>query len=286
LTALAVTWGGAALSASQRFDHGLLWEVSRPGVQPSHIFGTVHVPDVRLLPLPDPVLAAFQRARSFGLELYPSEQAGLRFFEAGQFEDGRRLDEILGEDSFRRVQLLAVRHGLMPEVVSRLKPWAALLIVTPQGESDGVPSLDRELFLQARVRHLNIEQLDSVEEQIAVFDGIPESTQIALLLFYMDHDAELSRLNERTLRAYRQRDLAALARASGPLEAQYPFIRPYNAVLKKKVIDDRSVTMAFRMLPQLRHGGAFFAVGAMHLYGDKGMLALLQKDGWRVRRVY
>jgi hypothetical protein len=146
--------------------------------------------------------------------------------------------------------------------------------------------LDRELFLQARVRHLNIEQLDSVEEQIAVFDGIPESTQIALLLFYMDHDAELSRLNERTLRAYRQRDLAALARASGPLEAQYPFIRPYNAVLKKKVIDDRSVTMAFRMLPQLRHGGAFFAVGAMHLYGDKGMLALLQKDGWRVRRVY
>jgi uncharacterized protein YbaP (TraB family) len=285
IPALLLLASGTA-GAAGRFDRGLLWEISRPGIPPCHIFGTVHLPDVRLLPLPDPVLDAFQRSRSFGMELYPSEQAGLRFFEAGELEDGRRLDQIIGEESFRRLQALAAQRGLAPEAVPKFKPWAALLIVLPQRDSDGLPSLDQELFLQARARRMNIEQLDAVEEQIAVFDGIPESTQVALLRFYIDHHGEMHRIGENTLRAYLRRDLAGLAQANAAMEVQYPAIKRHNAILKKKVIDDRSVAMAFRMLPQLRHGGAFFAVGALHLYGKKGMLALLEKDGWRVRRVY
>ena len=40
------------------------------------------------------------------------------------------------------------------------------------------------------------------------------------------------------------------------------------------------------MQPQLRQGNAFVAVGALHLYGDKGILSLLERDGWRVTRLY
>jgi len=44
--------------------------------------------------------------------------------------------------------------------------------------------------------------------------------------------------------------------------------------------------MAFRMQRELRRGNAFVALGALHLYGEKGVLALLEQDGWRARRVY
>lgn len=277
---------GAVAEAAGRFDHGLLWQVSRPGVKASHIFGTVHLPDVRLLPLPDPVLEAFAKARSFGLEHYPDEQAGLRFFEGGQFEDGRRLDQIIGDASFRRLEALTARWGFPPEVLLRMKPWAALLAVTTMGEADGVPSVDQELFLRARVRRLPIDALDSVEEQIAVFDGIPEASQVALLRFSIEYHGQLHRVAERTLLAYLRRDLVGLSRAGWPLEAQDPTITRHQGVLEKKVIQDRSVVMAYRMQPQLRRGGAFIAIGAMHLYGEKGIPALLEKEGWRVRRVY
>jgi len=56
-------------------------------------------------------------------------------------------------------------------------------------------------------------------------------------------------------------------------------------VFLKRVILDRSVVMAFRMQRQLRRGNAFVALGALHLYGEKGVLALLEGDGYRAKRV-
>ena len=44
--------------------------------------------------------------------------------------------------------------------------------------------------------------------------------------------------------------------------------------------------MAFRMQRQLRRRGAFIALGALHLYGEKGVLALLVEDGWKAARMY
>jgi uncharacterized protein YbaP (TraB family) len=56
--------------------------------------------------------------------------------------------------------------------------------------------------------------------------------------------------------------------------------------MTKRVVHDRSVVMAFRMQRELRRGAAFVALGALHLYGDKGVLALLEADGYRSTRVY
>jgi len=44
--------------------------------------------------------------------------------------------------------------------------------------------------------------------------------------------------------------------------------------------------MAFRMQRELRRGQAFVALGALHLYGERGVLALLEEDGYRAQRVY
>ena len=60
----------------------------------------------------------------------------------------------------------------------------------------------------------------------------------------------------------------------------------HQAVMTKRVVHDRSVVMAFRMQRELRRGNAFVALGALHLYGEKGVLALLEEDGYRARAVY
>ncbi|HEY5762403.1 MAG TPA: hypothetical protein VIS73_04265, partial [Rhodocyclaceae bacterium] len=44
-----------AVAAAGAYETGLLWRIDKPGLRPSYVFGTLHLPDARLLPLPEPV---------------------------------------------------------------------------------------------------------------------------------------------------------------------------------------------------------------------------------------
>ena len=67
---------------------------------------------------------------------------------------------------------------------------------------------------------------------------------------------------------------------------RYPEVAEHYRVLHRRVVENRSIVMAHRLFMPLREGGNFVAVGANHLYGEEGMLALIEKQGYRVERVY
>jgi len=57
-------------------------------------------------------------------------------------------------------------------------------------------------------------------------------------------------------------------------------------LLARHIVDNRSVTMAHRLYLPLRSGRVFAAVGATHLYGTRGVLRLIEQQGYRVARAY
>lgn len=280
---LLAGWPGAVAWA-EAFDRGLLWEVRRPGGPPSFVFGTMHVVDARVARPPALVEEAFAAARTFVLELYPDRAVARRFFEGSQLDAGQRLSDLLPPALFDRLVARLAERGITRESAQRYKPWAALLLVTA-GAGEGGESLDIALYARARSARKRVEELDSVEEQLAVFDDLPVPTQVTLLEIAVDrHDALRAEL-EQSIAAYRRGDLAglvALARRNGGTSPQS---RAHFALLEKKVIHDRSVVMAHRLQNFLRQGSVFAAVGALHLHGEKGLLRLLQDDGWEVRPV-
>jgi hypothetical protein len=86
--------------------------------------------------------------------------------------------------------------------------------------------------------------------------------------------------------AYLARDLAGLWRISQESRGGGSEERRLNEVLMRRLLHERNIRMAERSEARLREGGAFIAVGALHLYGDGGVLSLLEQRGWRVTRVY
>jgi uncharacterized protein YbaP (TraB family) len=285
LSSLLLSAVPAWAALDERFARGLLWRVSKKGVAPSHVFGTIHVADPRLAELPPAVRKAFDGAKSLMLEFMPDAYSKERFLEAALFLDHQTLEQKIGTEDFQR----AVEHlqpiGLSPEFVNRLKPWGVLLNLRSAAGKDGSP-LDVQLFALARARRIPLLQIEEVEEQIFTFDEFPMESQVALLKHSLTHRDELVVLAERTLDAYLTRDLAAIWELREKFMARHPEIATHQAVMAKRVVHDRSVVMAFRMQRELRRGAAFVALGALHLYGDKGVLALLEADGYRSTRVY
>jgi uncharacterized protein YbaP (TraB family) len=281
-----LAFAAPARAAPERFRKGLLWRVEKKGVAPSHVYGTIHVADPRLEELPAPVRKRFDAAKRLMLEFVPDPYARERFLEAAMFLDQQTLEEKIGAEDFAR----AIEHlapiGLPREAVNKLKPWGVLLnLRNPKRPEQGSP-LDTRLLELARARRMPLSQIEGVEEQIFTFDEFPMESQIALLKHSLAHRDELAELAERTLEAYLARDLAQIWRLREAFIARHPQTAAHQAVMTKRVIYDRSVVMAFRMQRELRRGDAFVALGALHLYGEKGVLALLEEDGYRAVRVF
>jgi uncharacterized protein YbaP (TraB family) len=275
-----------AWAAAKRFDRGLLWRVTKDGTRPSHVYGTIHVSDARLAQLPPPVRRALDGARRVVLEFVPDGYTRERFMEAAMFLDRQTLEGTIGKQDFERAVEVLAPIGLPREVVNKLKPWGVLLNLRDARRAEEGTPLDAQLIEIARERRLPLDQIEGVEEQIFTFDEFPMDSQVALLRHSLEHRAELAELAERTLDAYLARDLSALWQLREAFIARYPEVAAHQAVMTKRVIHDRNVVMAFRMQRQLRRGDAFVALGALHLYGERGVLALLEQDGYRATRVF
>ncbi|MBA3624359.1 MAG: TraB/GumN family protein [Methylibium sp.] len=267
------------------FDQGLLWRIQRPGIAASHLFGTVHLDDARVLEMPPAVHAALDEARVFLPELRADAESGRRFEAATQLPPGQSLRALSGEAAYPLIAaVLATRYGIAPAATNRLKPWAAYLALEQPTRRQG-EILDGKLQRLAVQRGLPVVPLESLDEQIASLEAVPLPSQLALLeASARAHDEQLAAIDE-LLALYLAEDLAGLWRLQRTvLVGQTPALRAAHDDLIEHLLLRRNARMVERLLPHLRQGGAFAAMGALHLHGEQGLPARLARLGWSVER--
>lgn len=280
---LAAAVSGGETPAARRYDRGLLWRVEVPGVAPSYLYGTMHSDDERVLRLAAPVQRAFEHARCFALEMVTDEAAVLRY-RAAMVTREPLLAELLGTEDFRRVDALLAERGIPPSARTRFKPWAALLTLAQPTQPTGIV-LDGVLMQEAQRLGKPVAQLETVDEQITALDDMAPDSQLALLRNAITRRDEIW-LSARPLTlAYLAGDLAAMWRANQDAMGDDPAIARHNDVFLQRLLFERSERFARRLAPLLRQGGLFAAFGAMHLYGERGVPALLVREGFPVQRI-
>jgi len=287
LAALALCTTLAAFPAhpAERFEQGLLWRIEGKGAAASHVFGTIHLADPRVTRLPDAVAREFGQARSLTIEASLDSSNLLALANRMLFTDGRDLPGVAGVELFGKTAALGAGLGLPEPALRMFKPWAvAVLLSVPQQDPAGV--LDYVLARMAVEQGKPVLELESLDEQISVFEGMSEGDQVALLRHSVDEYERLPQVMSRLVEAYLARDLAGMGRISEESGGRSEEAKRLNEVFSRRLIYDRNVRMAERMEARLGDGRAFIAVGALHLYGGRGVLSLLERRGWRVTRVY
>ena len=287
-TALATTVTNAGVAAQAKspaavkYAKGLLWKIEAPGTGSSWLFGTIHSDDRRVTALPEPVIKALDASSRFTMEAIIDGEGVVHMAEAMYFSDGRTLEQVAGKELYAEsVKALAAR-GIPTLGVEKQKPWVVMMALSMPPPKTG-EYLD--LILQDRATRQNkpVSGLETIQEQVAVFDELPVPDQVALLKEAVQEQDTFEKDLEEMIEAYLARDIAALAEAG----AQH---KPDNDRLHRSVMDRlltrRNTRMAARLGPILKDGSAFIAVGAAHLPGESGLLNLLEKAGYRVTPVY
>lgn len=279
----ALLFAPLAFAASTTYTQGLLWKIERAGQAPSHVFGTIHSEDRRVLTLPKPVQAVFDTAKVYVMEAVLDANAMQALLGAMMYSDGRTLQQVISAATYQQSVAAMAGYGMPEQALQMMKPWALAVTLSMPKPKTGMV-LDLVLMQQATEQGKQTVGLESVEEQIGVLDKLSLREQATMLEDTLKHLPEMEKIFADLHAAYLARDLARLVRISDEMQAKG------NRELGKKVmhqlVDVRNRRMVERMEAHLKQGGAFVAIGALHLPGEAGVLKLLAQKGYRVSAVY
>lgn len=261
---------------------GLLWQIAKPGIAASHLFGTIHLGDEDLMHIPAPVAQALDRSREFVMEANFDGDDVLQWTETMVSSAGPSLRAQLGSVLFERAAALLSRYGISGEVVDRMKPWAVYLALSSPPQITGLP-LDLALAARMQQSGKPVSGLETATEQVGIVAQLPLGDQVALVkdavCYYDTLQADIREMK----RLYLDRDLAGLVAAAHRYELMET--ERYRRLMKN-LLSERNDRLVRRMEVPLRRGNVFIAVGALHLPGEGGLLSLLEKRGYTVKAIY
>lgn len=264
------------------YDKGLLWKIEKPGVAASYVFGTIHLEDARVITIPNIVKKTLSQSRSFTMEILSSPQDDKLAAMAMVFTDGRNLKQVLGNDLFKEVAKVAQKNGMSESSIMPFKPWAIMMLLSLPPPKTGL-FLDKKLLGMANAKGKPLHALETMEEQLSIFNEASMDDQIHMLRETIDDYEAFPQEIEDMIRAYLARDLKTL------LAISKDKIKPGDRIVEKfmtRLFEDRNHKMTKRMQARLNEGNAFIAFGALHLAGEEGVLQLLEDKGYRISVVY
>lgn len=284
---LLTSWLGGVYAESAavpiKAGQGLLWKIEKAGVKPSYLLGTMHSEDPAIVELPEPVMAALQTSDLVSLEMVMDPENMDALSRAMQITSEPELPDVIGKDLYRQLVQSMSEQGVPEHILRGMKPWAVSMTLMVPKSNTGL-FLDRVLYLEAIAKGKSVEGLETAAEQVAVFEGLEPADQVQLVKEALKAYPQLEQTYAELRDAYLKHDLQALVAINDAAlkEGDPAFAERINA----RLIVDRNVRMAERMQSGLTSGNTFFAVGALHLPGDQGILQQLRKQGYRVTAAY
>lgn len=264
---------------------GPVWALHGPGGGTVYLAGSVHVLDAARSTLPAGFGIAYRDAERLVMELDMDDldpMAVAAFLAArGSFPGDQTLRTLLEPARYARIDAEARALGLPLDSMARLEPWAVALGLTQLQLAklglDPANGVEQQITTWARRDGKPIAGLESVEEQLGVLDGLTYADQARFLELTVDEVDSMPGELDRLLAAWQRGDTAVLEQLLLDEYGKMP-------TLYRPLVADRNR----RWLPQIealamRADDALVVVGALHLVGPDGLLALLRGRGLSAR---
>ena len=289
ILAFVFLWAPPASSQETRaYAQGLLWRVESPTTQPSYVFGTIHISDARVQALVQDMLRTVGPLNSISVEIVQTPEAMAAAAQRMFNLDGPPLSQRVGAQMFAQTTAAAAPYGLNANVLERFKPWAvAVTLSLPVSElrAQAAGQLNSEKLLESHAarNQVALYGIETIDEQLGLFDGLGEAEQIDMLRLTLQNSGTTVKIFDRLVDAYLAQNLNDFYRVMEEFSAgQETGLQEF---FESEMIAGRNRRMVERIQPRLAEGNALIAVGAMHLPDEVGVLRLLEQRGYTIVRM-
>ncbi|PPD48946.1 MAG: TraB/GumN family protein [Methylotenera sp.] len=263
------------LSTTAFAEQGLFWKAESNSSKPIYLFGTIHTDDNRVTEFSPRVTEALKAVDVFMMEVEPPKDTSIL-----QMQDAN-LSTILSAQELEQVYLLADFHVMHRDAVLRTKPW--LLAVVFDSPRPLTPYAQDNLLMRlAEDLGKDVIGLETADEHFSVMDGLTLDEQVAFLRKVLRRSQKTKERDyEQLVKAYLKGDADKLSAMNDKMTGSMLPAELW-ARMRVKLLDERNLVMAERMLAKAQDKSLFVAVGASHLAGKTGLVAALKQAGYKI----
>ncbi len=266
---------------AQRSAHTVFFRIKRCGQPESYLFGSIHSDDAAVTGQAVSALAIIPNIAAAGFEyLEPDDADTLVAHTMFDPRPNFKISESLSATQWSGLRdRLMKKRGMAEATIQRLKPWAAAVMVQIPDSRKGGRILDDMLKNRAHVQNIRLFGLETMEDQLSIFDHMPDERQWVMLKDTLTNLSSVDLTNAKLLQAYAQGDLGQIERlgSEGFAEIKDESLRRY---LQEALITKRNARMAERMQLEMNGEPVLTVVGALHLPGKEGILQRLERAGY------
>jgi len=270
----------APVLETNKDDNSLLWEVSGNGLDSaSYLFGTFHLLCKNDIHLSGQLKQAMKNSKEVYLELDMDDPSvllgGLMLMN---MKDDKTLEDLYTPAEYKRLNAFfqdSLHMSLM--MFGSMKPAFLESMLYPKlMPCKSMSGVEEELMKLAKQDKKEIQGLETMQFQASVFDSIPYEEQAKELLKSIDSLDSYKLSFDTMMNVYKNQQLKEI-------EALFNKSEFGMDDHQDLLLNNRNANWVKQLKDIMKKERVFVAVGAGHLVGEKGLIALLRKEGYTVR---
>lgn len=266
---------------AQELENSTLWKIEGNGLEnPSYLFGTIHITCDATLE--GDVKKALDETTQIVMELDMDDpNMQMKMMKGMYLKDGKTLKDFVSEEEYKTIDSLFINNmGMSVKMMENVKPFFLSSMFYPKMLDCPMQSFELELTKIAKEQEEEIYGLETIEEQIKVFDDIPLEDQYADLIRMAENNLEDDKdIFAKMLKVYKEENITAL------LDMMDDDKNKTVSNHQDKLLNKRNENWISKIGEYAKDQPTFFGVGAGHLAGDNGVINLLRDAGYTVTAI-
>ena len=262
--------------------NALLWKISGKSLtEPSYLYGTIHMINKADFLLSDSLKATLARTQQVAFEIDMEDMSDfsklMPLMMKAFMSNDTTLADLYSQEEYGVVKAHFEKVGLPLMFLERIKPMFLSALGSEDlmnlQSQDEVVSYEMELTKIAKSQNKEILGLETAEFQMSMFDSIPYRVQAKMLLESIQSGENQNDDFEKMVELYKNQDINGMQEL---MKADPEGIGRYEELL----LINRNINWIPIMEHHMKAQSTFFAVGAGHLGGEKGVIELLKAEGY------